>query len=69
MLGKLGLKGIVGLLALLGGIALIATADLRIAAGIALVLFGLGLAVWGLVSGLLESMGMGAMMGGGNNWE
>lgn len=68
MLGKLGLKGIVGLLALLGGIALIATADLRIAAGIALVLFGLGLTVWGLVSGLLESMGMGAMMGG-NDWE
>lgn len=68
MLGKLGLKGIVGLLALLGGIALIATADLRIAAGIALVLLGLGLAVWGLVSGLLESMGMGAMMGG-NDWE
>ena len=68
MLGKLGLKGIVGLLALLGGIALIATADLRIAAGIALVLFGLGLAVWGLVSGLLESMGMGAMMGGGD-WD
>ena len=65
MLGKLGLKGIVGLLALLGGIALIATADLRIAAGIALVLLGLGLVVWGLVSGLLESMGMGAMMGGG----
>lgn len=65
MLGKLGLKGIVGVLALLGGVALIATADLRIAAGIALVLFGLGLAVWGLVSGLLESMGMGAMMGGG----
>lgn len=65
MLGKLGLKGIVGLLALLGGVALIATADLRIAAGIALVLLGLALAVWGLVSGLLESMGMGAMMGGG----
>jgi hypothetical protein len=68
MLGKLGLKGIVGLLALLGGIALIATADLRIAAGVALVLFGLGLAVWGLVSGLLQSMGMGAMMGGGE-WD
>ena len=69
MLGKLGLKGIVGVLALLGGVALIATADLRIAAGIGLVLLGLALTVWGLVSGLLESMGMGAMMGGGNDWN
>lgn len=68
MLGKLGAKGIVGVLALLGGLALIATADLVIAAGIGLVLLGLGLAVWGLVGGLLNSMGMGAMMGGGG-WD
>lgn len=67
MLGSLGAKGLLGVLVLLAGIALIATADLRIAGGIALVLVGLGLAAWGLVVGLLESMGMGGMLSG--EWD
>lgn len=68
MFGKLGAKGIVGVLALLGGLALIAIANPLIAAGVGLVLVGIGLTAWGLLAGLLGSMGMGAMMGGGG-WE
>lgn len=65
MLGKLGAKGIVGLLVLVAGIGVIALQDLIIAAGMALVVLGFILTAWGLIAGLLESFGMGAMMGGG----
>ena len=65
MFGKLGLKGIVGVLLLLGGIAVIALQNLLIAAGIGLVVVGFVLVAWGLISGLLSSFGMGGMMGGG----
>jgi hypothetical protein len=65
MFGKLGLKGVVGVLLLLGGIAVIALQNLIIAAGIGLVVVGFVLTAWGLVSGLLSSFGMGGMMGGG----
>lgn len=65
MLDKLGAKGILGVLLLLGGIAVIAYVNLIIAAGIGLVVVGFVLTAWGLVSGLLSSFGMGGMMGGG----
>ena len=65
MIDKLGAKGIVGILVLLGGIAVIALQNLLIAAGIGLVVVGVVLVAWGLVSGLLASFGMGGMMGGG----
>ncbi|WP_135829607.1 DUF7470 family protein [Halorussus halobius] len=65
MIDKLGAKGIVGILVLLGGIAVIALQNLLIAAGIGLVVLGVVLVAWGLVSGLLASFGMGGMMGGG----
>jgi len=58
----LGISGFLGLLCILGGIALAATASLRVAAGIALVLAGLGLFARALVSGLMGMMGMGGMM-------
>ena len=58
----LGVSGFLGLLCILGGIALIATVSLKTAAGIALVLAGLGLFVRALVSGLMGMMGMGGMM-------
>jgi len=61
MLKRLGATGIVGLLAILGGIALIAYDSLVIAGGIALVLAGIGLVVRALVSSLINSMGMGGM--------
>ncbi|PSP55613.1 hypothetical protein BRC82_04855 [Halobacteriales archaeon QS_1_67_19] len=65
MLGKLGAKGIVGVLLLLAGIAVVAIQSPIIAAGIGLVVLGFVLTAWGLVSGLLSSFGMGGMMGGG----
>lgn len=61
MLKKLGAAGIVGLLALLGGIALIAYESLIIAGGLALILAGLGLMVRSLIQSVLGSMGMGGM--------
>ena len=65
MFGKLGLKGIVGVLVLLAGIGVVAWKDPVVAAGIGLVVVGFVLTAWGLVSGLLSSFGMGGMMGGG----
>lgn len=62
MLDKLGVPGIFGVLVMLGGIALIAWENLIIAGGLALAIAGLGLVVYGLVTGLLSSLGMGGMM-------
>ncbi len=58
MLDKLGPLGIAGLAIVLVGIALIAYANLIIAAGMALVLIGLALTVKALVSGMLGAFGM-----------
>ncbi|AEH35875.1 MULTISPECIES: DUF7470 family protein [Halopiger] len=58
MIDKIGPLGIVGVVVLLGGIGLIAYANPIIAAGMALVLVGLGLVVKSLVSGMLQSFGM-----------
>ncbi len=62
MLDKLGVAGLLGFLLLLAGIGLLATIDLLIAAGVAFVVAGLGLVIYGLVSGFLGSLGMGQMM-------
>lgn len=59
MLDKLGLAGVIGVVFLLGGIAVVALESLVIAGGIALVVAGLGLVVFGLVKNLLASFGMG----------
>jgi hypothetical protein len=69
MFDKLGAKGIVGVLLLLGGIAVIALQNLVIAAGMALVVVGFVLVAWGLVSGLMSSFGLGGMMGGGGGFQ
>jgi len=61
MIKRLGATGIVGLVAIIGGIALIAYHSPIAAAGIALVLAGFGLVVRALVSSLINSMGMGGM--------
>ncbi|WP_254762505.1 DUF7470 family protein [Natrinema marinum] len=58
MLRNLGALGIVGLLLLLAGIALIAYANIVVALGMALVLAGLGLVVRSLISGMLQNFGM-----------
>jgi hypothetical protein len=62
MLRRLGLPGVFGVLVMLAGIALIAWENLLIAGGLALTIAGLGLVVYGLVSGLLSAMGMGGMV-------
>lgn len=62
MLDKLGLAGVAGVLVLFGGIGLIAWINPLIAAGMAFVVAGLGLLVYGLVSNVLSSFGMGGMV-------
>jgi len=62
MFGKIGPVGLFGLLCLLAGIGVIAWQNLFIAGGIALVLAGLGFVVYGIVSALKASLGMGGGM-------
>jgi len=61
MFNKLGLAGVLGFLVVLGGIAILAWQNLFIAGGIALVVAGLGLIVYGLVTNLLSALGMGSV--------
>ncbi|WP_128477101.1 DUF7470 family protein [Halorussus pelagicus] len=69
MLDKLGAKGIVGVLLLLGGLGVVAWKAPIVAVGMALVVVGFVLVAWGLVSGLMASFGLGGMMGGGGGFE
>ncbi|MBP1986423.1 DUF7470 family protein [Halolamina salifodinae] len=58
MYERLGIGGIVGILLVLGGIALVAWQAPIVAAGLAFVLAGLGLVVRALVGNLLKQFGM-----------
>ncbi|MFB6221301.1 MAG: hypothetical protein ABEH90_07660 [Halolamina sp.] len=58
MLDRLGIGGVVGLLVLLAGVALIAWQNLIIAAGMAFILAGLGLVVRALIGNVLRQFGM-----------
>lgn len=62
MFDRLGALGVVGIVLVITGLALIAVESLLVAGGLALVLAGLGLAAKSLVSGMLATFGMG---GGG----
>ena len=62
MFDKLGLPGILGLLVILGGIGAIATENMIIAGGVALVIAGLGFLVYGMVTQLAKAMGMDGML-------
>jgi hypothetical protein len=62
MLDKLGIPGLIGVLFMLGGIAVVAVKSPIIAGGLALLVAGLGLIVFGLVKNLLSSFGMGGMV-------
>jgi hypothetical protein len=62
MFDKLGIPGIVGVLCMLGGIVVVALESLLIAGGLALLVAGLGLVIFGLVKNLLSSFGMGGMV-------
>jgi hypothetical protein len=69
MLDKLGMAGILGVLIMLGGIAIVAWQNLFLAAGLAFVVAGIGLIVYGMVTNLLSAFGLGGGgmggMGGG----
>ncbi|MBO4247783.1 MULTISPECIES: hypothetical protein [Halomicrobium] len=60
MLDKLGIAGILGVVVMLGGIALVAWVAPIVAAGIAFVVAGLGLIVYGMVKNLMTAFGLGA---------
>ena len=62
MLDKLGFAGLFGLVLMLGGVVVVAVESLLIAGGIALVIAGLGLVVFGMVKNLLSSLGMGGLV-------
>lgn len=62
MFDKLGVAGLLGVLLLFGGIGLIAWENLVVGGGVALVIAGLGLVVYGMITNLLTSMGMGGMV-------
>lgn len=62
MFDKLGVGGIVGVLVMLAGVAVVAWEAPIVAAGIAITIAGLGLIVYSLITNFLSSMGMGAML-------
>jgi hypothetical protein len=61
MFNKLGISGVIGVLVVLGGLSLIAFANPIIAGGLILVLIGVGLIIRGLISSVMNAMGMGRM--------
>ena len=62
MLRNLGLVGVLGVVLLLGGVALATWYSLVIGGALAMIIAGLGLVVYGLVTNLMRAMGMGNMM-------
>ncbi|ACV46836.1 MULTISPECIES: DUF7470 family protein [Halomicrobium] len=64
MFDKLGIAGLLGVVVMLGGIALVAWQAPIVAAGIAFVVAGLGLIVYGMVTNLMSAFGLGGGMGG-----
>lgn len=62
MIQKLGVLGLVGLLLTLGGLGVVASQNLILAGGVALVLVGLAVTALGIVRNLLSSLGMGGMV-------
>jgi len=62
MLRALGLVGGLGLVLVIGGVALAAWYDLVVGGALALVVAGLGLVVYGLARGLARAFGMGDLI-------
>lgn len=58
MIDRLGRSGIVGVVVVVAGLALIALVDPVIAGGIGLVLVGITLIIRGLLTSALDAMGM-----------
>lgn len=62
MIDRLGRSGIVGVVVVVAGLALIALVDPVIAGGIGLVLVGITLIIRGLLTSALDAMGMSGMV-------
>lgn len=62
MINRLGRGGIVGVVVVVIGLALVALADPMIAGGLGLVLVGMGFIVRGLLTSALDAMGMSGML-------
>ncbi len=62
MINRLGRSGIVGVVVVVAGLALIALVDPVIAGGIGLVLVGMALIIRGLLTSALDAMGMSGMV-------
>jgi hypothetical protein len=58
MLQRIGLAGVFGLLVVVGGLGLVAYANPLVAAGLATMVFGLGVLVQSVVSRTLAQFGM-----------
>ncbi|MUV90751.1 hypothetical protein GJ629_13280 [Halapricum sp. CBA1109] len=58
MLDKLGTLGIVGIVVTVAGLAIVAWQNLLLAAGLAIMLAGVGLVAAGLVKNVLASFGL-----------
>lgn len=61
MFDKLGAVGVLGFLFMLGGISVLAYVDLVLAAGVALIIAGLGMVAYGLVSSAMKALGFSDM--------
>jgi len=59
MLKQLGGAGVLGFLVLLAGIGVLAYVNPIIGAGVALVVAGLGLVTYGMVTNMMRALGMG----------
>ena len=62
MFDKLGVLGLVGVVLTLAGLGVVASQNLILAGGLALVLVGLVVTAVGMLKNLLSSLGMGGMV-------
>jgi hypothetical protein len=58
MLKRLGLAGVLGVLLMIVGIAILALENLLIAGGVALVIAGIGMVAYGMVKSMLGAFGL-----------
>jgi hypothetical protein len=62
MFDKFGVAGLAGVLLVFGGVGLTAWQNPIIAGALVLIVVGLGLIIYGLVTNLIQSLGMGQMI-------
>jgi hypothetical protein len=62
MLNNLGIAGVLGVVLLIAGVGLAAWYSIVVGGALALIIAGLGLIVYGMVTNLMKAMGLGQMM-------